>query len=269
MESLLFYHDLGKKDSKRAPVVFIHGDYSDGEGTWGVQMASTSLLSRCRLIVVDRRGAGQSPVEPRPYTIHGEALDVLALLDELGIERCHVAGHSYGGLITCELAIVASERMASLHLIEPPYLSLLPDDPDVRSLREATAEVGAKAPEVPPEETAAAFFGALMGEEAVQRIREKPVWASLVKEARRYGFQQPPDSYPAERLASLVEATKKPPVVVYTGGRSHPALQKVSHLLADRLPGASLVEVPEAGHSVQHAGDAFERSLLTCIEESG
>ena len=88
-------------------VVLIHGDFSDGAGTWGRQMTSEALLSRCRLIVVDRRGAGQSPVEPRPYTIRSEALDVLALLDALEIEGCHIAGHSYGGLIAIELTTLA------------------------------------------------------------------------------------------------------------------------------------------------------------------
>ena len=82
----------------------------------------------------------------------------------------------------------------------------------------------------------AAFFGALMGEEAVLRIREKPVWASLVKEAKRYGMQQRPDAYPPDCLNVLVRelesAAKRPPVVLYTGGRSHPALQKVTRLLA-------------------------------------
>lgn len=263
---LLFYRDLGEKTSAHT-VVLIHGDFSDGAGTWDRQMTSEALLSRCRLIVVDRRGAGQSPVEPRPYTIRSEALDVLALLDALEIEGCHIAGHSYGGLIAIELTTLARERVASLHLIEPPFLALLPDDPDVRVLRESTGSVADRAAQLTADEMTAAFFSALMGEEAVLRIREKPVWASLVKEAKRYGMQQRPDAYPPDCLNVLVRelesAAKRPPVVLYTGGRSHPALQKVTRLLAAEIPDCSLVEVPEAGHSVQHSGDTLERSLLS------
>lgn len=269
MAGILFYHDLGQDKRGFPTVVMIHGDFSDGEGTWGNQMASASLSARCRLIVVDRRGAGKSPVHPRPYTIHGEALDVLALLDHAGVDRCHVAGHSYGGLIAYELTRIAGARVQSLHLIEPPYLSILPDDPDVSSLRDATAEVAQQAPVRSAEEITAAFFAALMGEEAVRRIREKPVWASLVREAKRYGYQQPPASYPAEHLTGRPAVTKMPPVVLYTGGRSHPALQKVTCRLATLLPGSRLVLVAEAGHSVQHAGDTFERLLLEYIERPG
>lgn len=268
MERLLFFYDLGNKASRHT-VVLIHGDFSDGAGTWGPQMASSELLSRCRLIVIDRRGSGQSPVEPRPYTIPKEAQDVLALLDALGIDRCHVGGHSYGGLIALELATLALRRVAGLHVIEPPFLSLLPDDPDVRTLRDSTAAVAARATELTAEEMTVAFFGALMGDEAVRRIREKPVWASLVKEAKRYGSQQRPESYPPDRLRQLVNlldsTPQKPPITLYTGGRSHPALQKVTRLLAKELPGASLIEAPEAGHSVQHAGDVFQRHLLACL----
>ena len=105
-----------------------------------------------------------------------------------------------------------------------------------------------------------------MGEAAASRIKEKPVWASLVKEAPRYGYQQLPASYPPNASAGFPSTKRKPPVVLYTGGRSHPALQKVTRRLATLIPGARLVTVPEAGHSVQHAGDTFERHLLETIE---
>lgn len=264
----LFYRDLGDRTAPQT-VVLIHGDFSEGTGTWSRQMASEELLSRCRLIVIDRRGAGKSPAEPRPYSIRSEAQDVLSLLDALAIRRCHVGGHSYGGLIALELAALSPGRVASLHLIEPPYLSLLPGDPDVCALRDSTAAVAARAAQLTAEEMTEAFFGALMGGEAVRRLREKPVWASLVQEAKRYGDQQRPASYPPERLRELEsarEATPKSfPIVLYTGGRSHPALQKVTRRLQAELPGASLVEAPEAGHSVQHAGDIFESRLLRCL----
>jgi len=56
--------------------------------------------------------------------------------------------------------------------------------------------------------------------------------------------------------------------VVYTGGRSHAALQKVARRLAEAAS-ARLVIVPEAGHAVQHAGDALQQSLLLYLSAAG
>ncbi|HLS89846.1 MAG TPA: alpha/beta hydrolase [Limnochordia bacterium] len=269
VRELLFFRDLGENRDDRPALLLIHGDFSDGPGTWDRQMASEKLRAAFRMIVIDRRGAGASPSHPRPYTIRQEAEDALAVLDALKIPSFHVGGHSYGGLIACEVACLVPERVQSLHLIEPPYLSLLPDDPDVSALREATVNVRHHAAHWPAQQIAEAFFTALMGKEAVQRIKERPVWTGLVKEAERYAHQELPASYPPERLASfsqrLEKTVKGPPVIVYTGGRSHPALQKVAREIAARLEGAHLIFVPEAGHSVQqHASDIVEERLLAC-----
>jgi len=127
VRELLFFRDLGENRDDRPALLLIHGDFSDGPGTWDRQMASEKLRAAFRMIVIDRRGAGASPSHPRPYTIRQEAEDALAVLDALKIPSFHVGGHSYGGLIACEVACLVPERVQSLHLIEPPYLSLLPD----------------------------------------------------------------------------------------------------------------------------------------------
>src|SRR5690606_40776576 len=85
--SMLYYREAGTVEPGRPALVLIHGDFSDGEGTWQHQLTSEALARACRMIAVDRRGAGKSPKEPRPYSIHGEALDVLAVLDHAGIDR--------------------------------------------------------------------------------------------------------------------------------------------------------------------------------------
>ncbi|HEU5434617.1 MAG TPA: hypothetical protein VFU81_23285, partial [Thermomicrobiales bacterium] len=50
-----------------APLVLIHGDFNDGMAAWGAQV--DALAPRRRLLIVDRRGHGASPREPRPYTL--------------------------------------------------------------------------------------------------------------------------------------------------------------------------------------------------------
>ena len=145
------------------PLVLVHGDFLDGPTTWAAQIET--LAGQHRLIVPDRRGRGQSPKEPRPYTIEGDAADVLALADELGLARFHLAGQSYGAIVALEVARRAPERPGSLHLIEPPYLALL-DDPAERGRMLGAVEIFARARERGPERTVTDFVTMLAGPEA-------------------------------------------------------------------------------------------------------
>jgi pimeloyl-ACP methyl ester carboxylesterase len=218
-----------------------------------------SLAPYHRLIVVDRRGHGASPREPRPYTIAGDAADVLAAVDKAGADRFHLAGHSYGGLIAIEVARRAPDRIRSLHLIEPPYLALLPDHPDVAPLIARGREVQGMAPTLGPERTAEAFFAMIAGDTAMERLRSSRGWPSVVQEAGSFADTELPDTYPPAAIADLhLDA----PITIYTGGQSHPGLHALALHLAGLIPGADLVELPTATHAVQRAGDPFDQALL-------
>lgn len=275
--------EAGEKSETQPPLIMIHGDFSNAVGSWSNQLAwadqpafgnvsarggqappaTREKLFSLRVIAVDRRGNGDSPKEPRPYTIESDALDVLTAMNDGGVTKGHIVGHSYGGLIAIELACIAPDRVESLHLIEPPLLSLMPDDPDVVALAAATRQLRETGASLPAEELTARFFEMLMGPAALAKIKERPVWASLVREAPRFVEQQFAGDYPADSLKRLEQARESAqfPVIVYTGGRSHIALQKLSRRVAQRVPGARLVEIPHAGHHVQHVGADFDDVL--------
>ncbi|MEV0230117.1 alpha/beta fold hydrolase [Nonomuraea sp. NPDC050786] len=69
-----------------------------------------------RTITFDYRGTGDSDKPDEPYTTRGFATDVLAVLDELGVERAHVYGTSMGGRVAQWLAADHPERVGSLVL---------------------------------------------------------------------------------------------------------------------------------------------------------
>ena len=77
------------------------------------------LADRYRLIRYHRRGFAGSDPHSGPFSIEQQAQDVLALLTYLGVERAHVVGHSYGGVIAVQLAIEAPSLVQSLILLEP------------------------------------------------------------------------------------------------------------------------------------------------------
>jgi pimeloyl-ACP methyl ester carboxylesterase len=75
-----------------------------------------ALKNDYRLILIDPRGHGASdkPHDPAAYAMELRAGDVVAVLDDLGIEQTHYLGYSMGGRIGFDTAKLAPERLRSL-----------------------------------------------------------------------------------------------------------------------------------------------------------
>ena len=82
------------------------------------------------LIGFDQRGIGASSRGQATVNITQLARDSLHVMDALGIERCTVIGHSTGGCIAQELAVLAPDRISALVL----SATWLKADPYVQSL---------------------------------------------------------------------------------------------------------------------------------------
>ena len=76
-----------------------------------------ALGGRFTTIRFDLRGHGESSKPPGPYSAALFAEDARALLDHLGIGRCHVAGHSLGATVALRLALDAPDRVERLALL--------------------------------------------------------------------------------------------------------------------------------------------------------
>ena len=244
------------------PIVLIHGDFTNGDLAWAGQVGE--LSNDFQLVALDRRGFGASPREPRPYTIASDAADVLELVAALGLPRFHLIGHSYGGLVALEVARTASMPIASLHLIEPPYMALLPDHPDVRRLVDAVRSIFQMDRSLGPEQFALAFVSALAGLEAAARTRTRRFWPAIVADAMRGLDAEWPGDYPA---AVAAEITIAGPISVHRGGLSHPGLRAIAGELARILPSARLIDIDEAGHDVQRSAAPFNAAFRATIDE--
>lgn len=97
-----------------APVVVLLHSLGTDLRMWEPQAAA--LSQRFRVVRYDCRGHGASDVATEPVTIERLGLDVLALLDHLGIERAHLCGVSLGGLTALWLAVHHPERVDRLVL---------------------------------------------------------------------------------------------------------------------------------------------------------
>ncbi|WP_099038215.1 alpha/beta fold hydrolase [Mycobacterium neglectum] len=66
---------------------------------------ATALEHRYTAVRVDLRGHGESPSPPGPWSLEDLADDVAEVLRSMGVERAHVVGQSFGGLVAQHLAI--------------------------------------------------------------------------------------------------------------------------------------------------------------------
>lgn len=97
-----------------APVLALHG-VTGHAGRWQVL---ADALPTVRLVAVDLRGHGHSPWTP-PWGLEQHVADAVAVLDELGLARVPVLGHSFGGAIALHMARTAPERVDRLVLLDP------------------------------------------------------------------------------------------------------------------------------------------------------
>ena len=97
----------------RLPVIAIHGLTRNSADFDAI--ATLIAQSGRRVLAVDVRGRGKSDRAPDPMTYQPPvyAKDVLALMDQAGIDRAVFMGTSMGGLITMAVTAFKSKRVAA------------------------------------------------------------------------------------------------------------------------------------------------------------
>lgn len=106
------------------PFVLVHG-YLGGSAAWSGQISA--LSGSFDMIAPDLAGFGASSHLEAPDSIAGCARQVLALLDQLNIDRFHLLGHSMGGMVVQEMAAIAGARIDRLICYGTGPVGVLPD----------------------------------------------------------------------------------------------------------------------------------------------
>lgn len=198
-----------------------------------------ALARHARVIAVDARGFGDSPLPPGRTTIADLAGDVAAVLDHLGVARAAVLGMSMGGYTALAFAAQHPERLAALVLCDTRADA---DPPAMRAARDS----------------------------AIARIRDQGVGAYLPGSMPRL---LSPDAPPAlhahilaraeDRAASLIagiealrdrpDRTKdlagiRCPALVLRGAGDQVTPAETMQAMAAGISGARFVTLPGAGH---------------------
>ena len=233
-----------------APAVFVHGSFGWGEETFSEQRP---LAESYRLMLIDRRGFGASPVDGR-VDFEQDAEDVAELLGD----GAHLVGHSYGGVVSLLAAARRPDAVRSLLLIEPPAFGIARGDAAVEQL---IANISAAASADDPAEYRMRFlmgFGfpaqrqELAGarlEAARSSMRERPPWEAEI----------PLDDLERAGLRVLLAQGDWCPAPDSARALAGEAFRAVCDVLYERLDGERAI-FPSA-HNPQKLGKLFNDRL--------
>lgn len=114
------------------PIVLLHAGVAD-RGMW--DPIWPELTGDRDVVRLDLRGFGDSAARPARAVSHPG--DVLGLLSEIEVDRCHVVGASFGAGVAVEVALARPSAVASLLLAAPGGSLLAEMTPDVRAAWDA------------------------------------------------------------------------------------------------------------------------------------
>lgn len=237
-----------------APILLLHGALGDRRTLAPV---AALLAGRCRAIVPTQRHCGPAPraVGDEPFGTGGQARDLVAMLDALGLARAHVVAWSFSAHSALAAALEAPARVASLFLYEPGFPTFVTDPAEQAAIAADGARAFGPVAEAAGRgdwvEAARRLIDAAAGEPGWFDAEPEAVNAIHRDNADTIGLlfrQTPPVAIPAEALARLA-----PPATIAWGARTTETYLIVSRAAARAVPGARAVEVPEAGHLLPEA----------------
>ncbi|HEX3325012.1 MAG TPA: alpha/beta hydrolase [Solirubrobacterales bacterium] len=114
------------------PVLLLHGW---PQHWWIWRKVIPALAEERRLICPDLRGFGWSEAPPGRYELQELADDILALLDELGVESVELIGHDWGAYVGFLLCLQAPERIRHYLALGVAHPWFVPPKPSPRVLQ--------------------------------------------------------------------------------------------------------------------------------------
>ena len=236
-----------------SPVVLVHGFASSLE-TWTAVIPELVEHGH-RVIALDLRGFGWTDRPPGDYSSEAQARLVLGLMDQLGVERAAVVGHSYGAGVTLRLALIAPERVTRIALYDAwAYDGQLPAFFHVaRADGVGEAMFATWYGERTEDRMALAFhdqdFVTIELIDAVEAALRRPgTYAAALAAVRAMHYEQVEEQY----------RTVEHPALLLWGREDRVTPLEIGERLARELPGARLVVYPGCGHfpMIEHAAQS-------------
>src|SRR6266540_2352989 len=215
-------------------VVLVHAGVADAR-MWARQV--DELAQDHRVITVDLRGYGETPVEPEAK--YSDAGDLLDVLDELGVDTVAAVGASYGGYVVQQAASRQPERFSRLVLICAPTDNVQPTD-DLRAVwNEENQLLEAGDVDAATDLMVRSWIGPDADDEARELLR--------AMQKRAYELQLAAGDVDNEEYEVEPE-TISAPVRLITGAHDFQFFADCATYLEERLPNVERIDLPWAGH---------------------
>jgi pimeloyl-ACP methyl ester carboxylesterase len=252
-----------KKFGKGDPIILFNGA-SDGMDAWDPSFL-TGLSSNHTVIAFDQRGIANTTIGSKPYTYQQIADDAAGLLDSLKIPKADVMGYSLGSYIAQQLTIMHPDKVNSLILVgsscggkdhtpKPPEFIKLQSEIVNKSLNNVSTS----------QEEIKSLVSASLGSgwirlhpesldipaniTSLQQLKPglPPEVANNQNNVGKHWEDNPNWSGACVELAKLAK-----PTLVITGTDDDKYQPYVNSLkIVERIPGAWLVQIKNAGHAV-------------------
>lgn len=253
-ELTMYYEEAG--DPEAPPVVLLHGFTSDNR-MW---LPVAEMLSEdYRVIAPDLRGHGATtaPEDLESYTIDAYAGDVKALLDDLGVDVCAMAGCSFGGMVALQFATTWPEMVAGLVLSDTSAAFEHPEYDEKYRQREAL--IGAQM------DIVERYGPAELGKRAARDVQDEFLADGIRKRFARMSREGYLGAAKVRRergnlLPVLSERLTMPALVVI--GEDDP-VRSACDVMVRELPGARYLTFRGTGHGVPAIRpEAYAREVL-------
>lgn len=260
-------HIGGWVDGDGVPVLALHG--GPGMSAHYLETLPEELGDGYRTVIFQQRGLVPSTLDG-PFDVATALADILAVLDHLGIERCYVVGHSWGGHLAMHAAVALRERLMGVLCLDP--LGAVGDGGTAGFEAEMEArtpqDVRAKAMELDER----AMRGEGTAEDALESLRlvwpayyadpasAPPMPADLTLSVAAYsGLWESAVAAMPSLAAALPTVTTQ---VGFVAGAGSPMPLSASRDAAELIPGAWLEVVDGAGHMLWQERAGCVRSAL-------
>lgn len=214
---------------------------------WANQVPA--LSTRHRVAWFDNCGAGQTKSKRGRYTMSDFSRHAIAVMDELGWDDAHVVGVSMGGMIAQEIALSFKHRVRSLSLVVTHPGGLRHTIPPMRSLALFAAGF------MGPRRLRARSLERLIFPDEYLRGRDVTLLRKALEERVT---DAAPRSDRLRQIAAVLRHRAGPrlhllantPTLIVKASKDRLVRPKASHVLQAKIPGAKLVEFPDAGHAI-------------------
>ena len=265
------FHYLEWGDPQSPPIMLLHG-FAQTCHSW--DFVALSLCDRYRVIALDQRGHGDSDwAEDGDYAPETQQGDIGDIVDGLGLKQFVLMGLSMGGRNSLTYAAANPDRVKALVIVDAGPQNLRTGSESIRRFVQQSDELDSveefveRVREYNPRRDPEQIRGSI-----IHNLKQLPdgrwTWKydkRLRSPDRRIGSG--PET--TERLWGFVESLRCPTLVV-RGEISDIIAMDTAKEMQTRIPNATLVTVPGAGHLVMGDNPAgFERAVTEFLEGLG